>query len=116
MYDMKAPKQTVSLTVNSDLYARAKKLGINASQIAEEALTQALARKLAEQIRAEIREDLAAYNSYIEAQDPRPRWHAPTIAAATMQFDVHRNPVPQGRRAYPCEAIIAALDYLFGGV
>jgi len=66
MYDMKAPKQTVSLTVNSDLYARAKKLGINASQIAEEALTQALARKLAEQIRAEIREDLAAY-SYIEA-------------------------------------------------
>src|SRR5437588_3841405 len=67
MYDMKAPKQTVSLTVNSDLYARAKKLGINASQIAEEALTQALARKLAEQIRAEIREDLAAYNSYIEA-------------------------------------------------
>ena len=67
IYDMKAPKQTVSLTVNSDLYARAKKLGINASQIAEEALTQALARKLAEQIRAEIREDLAAYNSYVEA-------------------------------------------------
>ena len=33
-----------------------------------------------------------------------------------MQFDVHRNPVPQGRRAYPYEAIIAALDYLFGGV
>src|SRR5437588_1956828 len=27
MYDMKAPKQTVSLTVNSDLYARAKKAG-----------------------------------------------------------------------------------------
>jgi hypothetical protein len=40
-YDPDAPKRTVSLTVNSDLYARAKKLGLNASRIAEQALADA---------------------------------------------------------------------------
>ena len=39
-YDHKAAKQTVSLTLNSDLYALAKRCGINASQIAEQALAQ----------------------------------------------------------------------------
>lgn len=65
-YDRQSAKQTVSLTVNSDLYAKVRRLGMNASQIAEEALAQALARKLAEQVKDEIREDLAAYNSYVE--------------------------------------------------
>lgn len=36
-FDREAPKQTVSLTINSDLYAQAKRLGMNASKIAEEA-------------------------------------------------------------------------------
>ena len=57
-YNLKAPKQTVSLTINSDLYAQAKGLGLNASQIAEEAIAVELARRHAEQIQAEIREDL----------------------------------------------------------
>lgn len=64
-YDAKAAKQTVSLTINSDLYAQAKKLGINASQIAEEALAQQVARRKAEQLKAEIRQDLEAVNSYM---------------------------------------------------
>lgn len=64
-YDVKAPKQTVSLTLNSDLYAKAKKLGINASQVAEEALDYIVAKRLAEQLRAEIQQDLAAYNAYV---------------------------------------------------
>ena len=64
-YDVKAPKQTVSLTLNSDLYARAKKLGINASQVAEEALDYIVAKRLAELLKAEIQQDLAAYNAYV---------------------------------------------------
>jgi antitoxin CcdA len=64
-YDVKATKQTVSLTINSELYAQAKRLGINASQVAEEALAQEVARRKAEQLKAEIRQDLEAVNSYV---------------------------------------------------
>jgi antitoxin CcdA len=64
-YDLKAAKRTVSLTINSDLYAQAKKLGINASQVAEEALAQQVARRTAERLKAEIRQDLEAVNSYM---------------------------------------------------
>ncbi len=63
-YNVKAPKQTVSLTINSDLYTQAKGLGLNASQIAEEAIAAELARRHAERIQAEIREDLEASNAY----------------------------------------------------
>lgn len=55
----------MSLSINSDLYAQAKKLGINASQVAEEALIQQVARRKAEQLEAEIRQDLEATNAYI---------------------------------------------------
>ncbi|HEY0985465.1 MAG TPA: type II toxin-antitoxin system CcdA family antitoxin [Kofleriaceae bacterium] len=58
-------KQTVSLSINSDLYAQAKKLGINASQVAEEALIQQVVRLKAEQLQAEIRQDLEATSAYI---------------------------------------------------
>lgn len=64
-YDVTARKQTVSLTLNADLYAKAKSAGVNASQVAEEALAQALARHVAEQVKAEIRQDLDAYNAYV---------------------------------------------------
>jgi len=65
-HDVKAPKQTVSLTINSDLFAQAKKLEINASQVAEEALVQEVLRRKAEQVRAEIQRDLEAANTYAE--------------------------------------------------
>ena len=65
LFNTKAAKQTVSVTLNSDLYAKAKNLGINASQVAEEALSQTLARRLAEQVKVEIRQDLDAYNTYV---------------------------------------------------
>jgi antitoxin CcdA len=64
IYDLKAAKQTVSLTLNSDLYAQAKRLGINASQIAEQALAQEVSRHKAEQLRAEIRQDFEALDAY----------------------------------------------------
>jgi post-segregation antitoxin (ccd killing protein) len=63
-YELKAPKQTVSLTVNSDLYAKAKGVGINVSQVAERAMAEAYSKKRAELIAAEIREDLAALDDY----------------------------------------------------
>lgn len=55
----------MSLTINSDLYAQARRLGINASQIAEEALVQEVARRKAERLQAEILQDLEAASSYI---------------------------------------------------
>ncbi|HJS89400.1 MAG TPA: type II toxin-antitoxin system CcdA family antitoxin [Steroidobacteraceae bacterium] len=63
-YDPKAAKQTVSLTINSDLYAQAKRFGINASQVAEEALGQEVARRKAERLREEVRRDLEALDAY----------------------------------------------------
>jgi post-segregation antitoxin (ccd killing protein) len=63
-YDIKAAKQTVSLTINSDLYAQAKRLGISASQVAEEAIVRAVAKRRAEQLEAEIRQDLEALDAY----------------------------------------------------
>lgn len=63
-YNVKAPKQTVSMTINSDLYAQTKGLGINASQVAEEALASELTRRRAERLEAEIRADLEASNAY----------------------------------------------------
>jgi len=61
---VKAGKKTVSLTLNSDLYAQAKKLGINTSQVAEQALAVEVARRKAELLRAEIAQDLEAISTY----------------------------------------------------
>ena len=66
LFDATAKKRTVSLTLNGDLYAKAKSQGINVSQIAEEALAAALAERIAEKIKGEIEQDMAAYNAYIE--------------------------------------------------
>jgi post-segregation antitoxin (ccd killing protein) len=63
-YDQKAAKQTVSLTINSDLYAQAKRFGINTSQVAEEALGHEVARRKAQRLREEVRKDLAALDAY----------------------------------------------------
>lgn len=66
LFDPTAKKKTVSLTLNGDLYAKAKAHGINASRVAEAALAQALAAREADEIRTDIEKDLAAYNAYIE--------------------------------------------------
>jgi post-segregation antitoxin (ccd killing protein) len=62
-----APKQTVSLTINADLFARAKTLGINVSRVAEEALTRELERQRRATLLAEIKQDVAAAEAYAEA-------------------------------------------------
>jgi post-segregation antitoxin (ccd killing protein) len=66
-YDAGARKRTVSLTLNSDLHAKAKCAGINLSKVAEEALAQALAQRLEDEVRADIRRDLSALNAFVEA-------------------------------------------------
>lgn len=67
LFESKAPKQTVSITLNSDLYAKAKGIGINASKVAEEALAHEYSARRSEALRAEIRNELAALEKF-EAQ------------------------------------------------
>jgi post-segregation antitoxin (ccd killing protein) len=71
-YDPKATKQTVSLTLNSDLYVQAKRYGVNVSQIAEDALAQEVARRKAEQLKAEVRQDIEALDTYESAHGSFP--------------------------------------------
>ncbi|HVP39653.1 MAG TPA: type II toxin-antitoxin system CcdA family antitoxin [Candidatus Saccharimonadales bacterium] len=71
LFDRSARKRTVSLTVNADLYAKARAAGINASRVAEAALAQALAAHQAERLRAEIRQDIDVLARYVaEHGDP----------------------------------------------
>jgi antitoxin CcdA len=66
VFDPKAPKQTVSVTLNSDLYAKAKSVGINASKVAEEAIADEYSKRRKEALLAELRQDLAAIERYEE--------------------------------------------------
>ena len=65
-FDPNAPKQTVSVTLNSDLYAKAKSVGINASKVAEEAIADEYAKRQKEALLKELRQDLAAVEKYEE--------------------------------------------------
>lgn len=66
LYSPKARKQTVSITLNSDLYAKAKSVGINASKVAEEAIASAYAALRARALAEELRASLAAVSAYAE--------------------------------------------------
>jgi antitoxin CcdA len=71
LFDAAARKRTVSLTINSDLYAKTRAAGINASRVAEKALAAALRAKEAELLRDEIRRDQEALAQYVaEHGDP----------------------------------------------
>jgi WD40 repeat protein/post-segregation antitoxin (ccd killing protein) len=50
-------KQTMSLTINSELFAQAKGFGINVSQVAEDALAREVAARKAALLTSEIRQD-----------------------------------------------------------
>jgi antitoxin CcdA len=56
LYDVNARRKTVSITLNSDLVAKASALGINISRTAEAALIQAFEAAETAKIREEIRE------------------------------------------------------------
>jgi post-segregation antitoxin (ccd killing protein) len=66
LFDEAAARRTVSLTLNSDLYARAKEAGINVSRVAEQALAGAYAEKAREALRAQMAEDIRALDAFAE--------------------------------------------------
>jgi post-segregation antitoxin (ccd killing protein) len=64
LYDPSARKKAVSMTINEDLYSTARRLGVNASQVAEQALSAEVTRISTEQLRREIAEELKATDAY----------------------------------------------------
>jgi post-segregation antitoxin (ccd killing protein) len=66
LFEPKAAKKTVSITLNSDLYAKVKSVGINASRVAEEALAMAYAERRRDALNADLQQDLAAADSYAD--------------------------------------------------
>ena len=64
-----AAKQTVSVTLNSGLFAQARRFGINTSQMVEEALAQEVARRNAERLREEVRKGRFSSQSILDAHD-----------------------------------------------
>jgi antitoxin CcdA len=64
LFDSKATKQTVSITLNSDLCAKAKSAGINISRVAEEALATQYAAVFREALIKELRQGFAAVDAY----------------------------------------------------
>lgn len=64
-YDKSAKKRTVSLTINSDLYEKAKAAGLNASQIAEEAIAMSYVTHAKAKLIEEIRKEGEAYDAFV---------------------------------------------------
>jgi len=77
----------VSLTINSDLFAKAKAVGINASRVAEEALARELDRHRRADIEADVKAGLAAIEEFERkhgsfAEHMRAHYGDPWAAAA----------------------------------
>jgi antitoxin CcdA len=67
-------KQT-GLTIDAELVEKAKAAGIDASGVAEAALSRALVEVDREKLRAEIAQDLRAMEDYVDEHgDPRSEW------------------------------------------
>jgi post-segregation antitoxin (ccd killing protein) len=75
LFDPRARRRTVSLTINSDLLKKAKEAGINASKAAETALEAALRENHRERLRKEFAEDLRAMEDYVDKHgNPNDDW------------------------------------------
>jgi antitoxin CcdA len=66
VYDTRAAKRPVNLSLNADLVAKAREAGLNLSSIAEDAVAVALARLARERWDAAIVEACAAHDRYLE--------------------------------------------------
>ena len=66
LFDESAARRTVSLTLNADLYARAKEAGINVSRVAEQALAGAYAEKAREMLQEQMTKDLRALEVFAQ--------------------------------------------------
>jgi antitoxin CcdA len=66
LYDLNAPKKSANLSVNSDLLAHAKQLGINISAVLEQSLAQKVKELTAQAWLEENRNAIAKYNQEVE--------------------------------------------------
>lgn len=64
-YNEAAPRKATNLTVNSDLLAQAKELGINLSAVLERSLAEEVKKRRAELWLQQNREAIAEYNAEI---------------------------------------------------
>jgi antitoxin CcdA len=75
LFDPRARRRTVSLTINSDLLDKAKEAGINASKAAEAALEAALREHRRELLRKEFAQDLRTWEDYVDKHgNPNDDW------------------------------------------
>jgi antitoxin CcdA len=66
-YDVAAPKRATNVSLNSDLLAQAKALGLNVSQACERGLATQIAEFQERRWLTENREALASSNAFVEA-------------------------------------------------
>lgn len=67
MYSRNAPKRRTNMTINEDLVRAAKEMGLNLSEIAEEALGAAVLARARKQWEEENAEALEVHRRRIEA-------------------------------------------------
>lgn len=67
MYSRNAPKRRTNLTINEDLVRAAKEIGLNLSEVAEEALAAAVRERARRQWENENSEALEVHRGRIEA-------------------------------------------------
>ncbi|TCI00845.1 acetoacetyl-CoA synthase [Roseococcus sp. SYP-B2431] len=64
-HDAAAPRRTVSVTINSDLMAKAKAAKINVSAVAEAAVAAELAQRARAALLEELRQEAKDYERFI---------------------------------------------------
>jgi post-segregation antitoxin (ccd killing protein) len=75
MLDSETRRKKANLKIDAELAERARAAGIDASRVAEAALSRALVEVDREKLRAEITQDFRALEAYIDKHgDPRPGW------------------------------------------
>ena len=67
VYDKTAPKRAVNVSLNSDLAAKAKALGVNLSEALETRLAELVAAAERQQWLSENSEAIEAYNERVES-------------------------------------------------
>lgn len=65
LFNPGARRSTVSLTLNSDLYAKARQAGINVSRVAEQSLAQAYTEYRAAVLQRELEQDRKSIDEYV---------------------------------------------------
>lgn len=67
-YNIHARRKTVSLTINEDLHAKAKKAGLNESRIAENAIAAALEKMMEAELHKTLSAEIEGYAEFAERE------------------------------------------------